>query len=645
MGSLGSMVADLSLNYGQFLRGLAVSSGGMNTWQAGAATWLNTTANIAGRAMSGIGAGAAGATRATGAAVGNILRGTGDMARGFGAFGQSSVMSYLMMRGAQGQAGAASARYHESMLSQQQQQRSSLSATSAAHISLGVVLGGLASRIMGMVSSVPSLGLKLASDAEQAQISFEVMLGSADKAKHMLGELKAYADKSPFNLAGVTAYGEKLLNYSMQAQDVMPTIRMLGDVAAGNQEKFDRLSTAFGQTTSTGRLMGQDLLQFINAGFNPLQEISKKTGESMAALKKRMEEGGISALEVRNAFVSATSEGGRFYQMTDRQSKTIAGKWSTLKDGVSTALRGIGEAMITNLDLGGWIDYLTGFVNRVPFLFSNAGTLLHAEILNWNVYVMELVPGAEDMIVKVGAVLSAGWDAMGASYHKFFESVKAGFIEMGNLAQASKNATGAALWAPLQTAHSWGTNATGGLLGKAKEGAWNPLHMFGTAGDAWNKTLASQPDAMKPGEDFASTFAKTFNESLKKAEEGAKGTSLSETLKKQRDDMLWAIAEGDSGALPANVDLGGAVGASFTGKAEEKDKKEKSAAADRDTAAAAAAMRGSSEAAKIMTAGIAGGSIQQKQLTTLERIAKAVEAREIRRGEAMTIGLTVVDVE
>ena len=68
---------------------------------------------------------------------------------------------------------------------------------------------------------------------------------------------------------------------------------MLGDVSQGNKERFDSLTLAFAQVGSAGKLSGQDLLQFVNAGFNPLNEISKMTGESMAELKERMSAGGV----------------------------------------------------------------------------------------------------------------------------------------------------------------------------------------------------------------------------------------------------------------------------------------------------------------------------------------------------------------
>ena len=235
---------------------------------------------------------------------------------------------------------------------------------------------GTVGQIAGMLGAGSALaavgfGVKLAADAEQTRISFEVMLGSAEKAKVMLSDLKAYADKSPFSGADTNEFALQLTNYGIAGDKILPTIRMLGDVAAGNKEKFAGLARAFGQMSSTGRLMGQDLNQFINAGFNPLQEIAAKTGESMTNLKKRMDDGGIASNEVEEAFRRATSEGGRFFGMTERQSKTLAGQWSTFRDGLDTTLRDIGASIAENLDLKGvlqstsaWLQFSSSLAQR-----------------------------------------------------------------------------------------------------------------------------------------------------------------------------------------------------------------------------------------------------------------------------------------
>jgi len=180
--------------------------------------------------------------------------------------------------------------------------------------------------------------LKLGSDMEQTNISFEVMLGDAERAKKLVSELQAFANVTPFTSKETAEAAKMLLNFGVAQDKVIPNLKILGDAAGGNSEKFQTMTYAFAQVMSTGRLMGQDLMQLINAGFNPLQEISRKTGRSLADLKKDVEGGKISSEMVRNAFISATSEGGRFYKMMEKQSHTVAGMWSTFVDAIQIKL-------------------------------------------------------------------------------------------------------------------------------------------------------------------------------------------------------------------------------------------------------------------------------------------------------------------
>lgn len=176
--------------------------------------------------------------------------------------------------------------------------------------------------------------LKIGTEMEQTNLSFEVMLGNAEKAKTMISELQQFAIVTPFTTKDIAEAAKMLLNYGVAEDKILSDIKLLGDASGGTKEKFDRMTYAYAQIMATGRLMGQDLRQLVDAGFNPLQEISRKTGKSMMDLKKDMESGNISAEMVRNAFISVTSEGGRFYKMMERQSKTVGGLWSTFIDTV-----------------------------------------------------------------------------------------------------------------------------------------------------------------------------------------------------------------------------------------------------------------------------------------------------------------------
>lgn len=237
-------------------------------------------------------------------------------------------------------------------------------------------LSGISGNLSGMIGLAGGVGValgawrsitgvtRLGAEMEQTKISFEVMLGSARKANKMVTDLNRFANVTPFRNEDLFQNAKLLLNFGIAGNKVLPTLKKIGDVSGGNKDRFNRLSLAYSQTASMGKLMGQDLLQMINAGFNPLQVISEKTGESMSSLKDKMSQGGITARMVEEAFTIATSKGGKFFGMMNRQSTTASGKYSTFMGKLSnlgiqigTKLLPVGKRL---LDWGiGMVDWLT----------------------------------------------------------------------------------------------------------------------------------------------------------------------------------------------------------------------------------------------------------------------------------------------
>lgn len=209
--------------------------------------------------------------------------------------------------------------------------------------------GNIAIAGAGAAIALVGKAIKEAMDFEQTQVQMEVMLGSADKATKLLSDIEKFAAITPFESKDLINSTKLLLNYGVAQDKIMPVMKQLGDITAGDSEKLKSMSIAFGQMSSTGRLMGQDLNQMINAGFNPLEYIAKRTGKTVAELKEEMARGNISVQMVEQAFADATAEGGRFNGMMEKQSKTMGGQWSTATDNFNVKLRDLGGIILPKL--------------------------------------------------------------------------------------------------------------------------------------------------------------------------------------------------------------------------------------------------------------------------------------------------------
>jgi tape measure domain-containing protein len=240
---------------------------------------------------------------------------------------------------------------------------------SAAFSSMGMALTTVG--IVGGIIGIGRAALKTAAELEQISVSFEVFTGNAEVAKNMLSELKAQALASPMQFQDIAKGAQTLLGYGLTAEQVIPVTKMLGDISGGNADKFSRLSLAFGQVNAAGRLMGQEARQMINAGFNPLQAISDKTGQSMAVLTQRMHDGQISVREVAQAFIYATSEGGRFYKNAEKQSQTLAGAYNKMSESISFTLATLGENLNKTFDIAGIAGHVSFLVEQLAKNFES----------------------------------------------------------------------------------------------------------------------------------------------------------------------------------------------------------------------------------------------------------------------------------
>jgi tape measure domain-containing protein len=212
-------------------------------------------------------------------------------------------------------------------------------------------------RSLSLFVTTPLIGLGVAAVKSSAQMemletSFSTMLGSASKAATLMADLKDMAAKTPFETTDLANVTKSLLQYGVSVNDILPTLRMLGDVSGGNAAKFAGISYQYAQMTAAGRLLGGDLRSMVNHGFNPLQEIARTTGESMASLQQKMARGAITTQMVAAAFKSATSEGGKFYNGMNAASQTMEGLISTLKDDLGALGRSLADQFIPMLKNG-----------------------------------------------------------------------------------------------------------------------------------------------------------------------------------------------------------------------------------------------------------------------------------------------------
>lgn len=226
--------------------------------------------------------------------------------------------------------------------------------------------------IVGLAAGLTSIGksaLFLGDRLEQATISFEVMLGSADKAKNLLADLSEFAKRTPFELLGIRDVAKQLLAFGITNENLLGTLKALGDVAAGTGTGLDRIAYAFGQVRAAGKLTGNELRQFTEAWVPLLAELAKMYGVTEWAARQMITDNLVGFNDVQQAFVNMTSEGGKFFNLMDRQSLTLTGKISNLKDSFNQLLEEGGGGLVPFAKT--FIDALNSILKAANVFFIN----------------------------------------------------------------------------------------------------------------------------------------------------------------------------------------------------------------------------------------------------------------------------------
>lgn len=235
-------------------------------------------------------------------------------------------------------------------------------------------LKSIATKALGAIGfgSLVKEGVQYNATVEQLQTSFEVMTGSATKATDIVEKLKEIGAKTPFEFTGLAETTQLLMNYGFEADDAISKMQMLGDISQGSADKMNRIATAYGQMSSAGKVSLEDVKQMIEAGFNPLQEISQSTGESMASLYDRISKGTISIDEITASMERSTSAGGKYFQSMEKQSQTLNGQWSTAQDNFSNLLGSILEP-ISELLANKILPAVNNFMSKLQEKIDNGG--------------------------------------------------------------------------------------------------------------------------------------------------------------------------------------------------------------------------------------------------------------------------------
>ena len=216
---------------------------------------------------------------------------------------------------------------------------------SVKNIALGVA--GFGTAIIGGIAKIGMMGSKLA----QTQISMEAFLGSAEKAKQLISDLRAFSDVTPFKTSEILEAGKVLSSVEKDVTKILPTIKMLGDISAGTGKDLNQLTDIFVKMKNLGRVTFEELNQLANANIVSFDKLSETLGiKGKTQLRKYIEAGKLGFKDIQAILKESTAVGGRFNGLMEKQSKTLIGRWSTLSSLVENTFADMGGPLQNSLN-------------------------------------------------------------------------------------------------------------------------------------------------------------------------------------------------------------------------------------------------------------------------------------------------------
>jgi tape measure domain-containing protein len=209
--------------------------------------------------------------------------------------------------------------------------------------------GGLS--IAGASVDFAKGAIKAVADYEAVNISLETFLGSATAAKELFAELEQFSIKTPFTPEQVNDAAKSLLAFGEPVEGLQTTLGRIGDVASATGKDFNELAVIYGKARVQGTLFAEDINQLTEAGVPVIQLFADQLGVSAGEVKKLGSEGKISFANLEQAFTTLTSEGGRFFGLTDKLSQSTAGRLSTLEGNWTELKRTVGEGVLPVFEL------------------------------------------------------------------------------------------------------------------------------------------------------------------------------------------------------------------------------------------------------------------------------------------------------
>ena len=296
---------------------------------------------------------------------------------------------------------------------------------------IGALVDGVKTTVHFLYQGASRL-VKAGAEYERQVTKFGVLAGSPEAGRKLYGGIESLSQKTPYSMRALSTNAELLLGYGVKNDNILPTLSRLGDVAGGDATRLERLRLAFGQVMAQGKLAGQELRQFSEAGVG-ISDFAQTAGVSTFMFRAMMEQSLIPANVMVETINRLTSSGGRFAGMNEKISETTSGKWNMMMGTLEKYERRLGDFLNRRINAPGilasmtsWIEpasqKIESFIDKAvawgeravaglskPFNYFRDASLAFAENVNFGSGVDNAIPSWErfgQLVIDAGKKVS-----------------------------------------------------------------------------------------------------------------------------------------------------------------------------------------------------------------------------------------------
>lgn len=200
---------------------------------------------------------------------------------------------------------------------------SALSAVAGVTALVGAFKG-----LIGIGSNI----VDMASHFETVRTELGTVLQDAEKGAELFEDLRKFSFETTFGVDELASASTQLLNAGKSAKTLQKDLKMLGDLAGGDKNKFAELTSIFSKVATQGKATSVQLQQ-INLRGIPITKTLKEMGVTGVA----------SAEQLQEAFKKLTEEGGQFHNAMNNIIDTIEGKRGFITDTIKEIQVNLGE--------------------------------------------------------------------------------------------------------------------------------------------------------------------------------------------------------------------------------------------------------------------------------------------------------------